>query len=169
MGRFAKKRDTNEKAIIAALRALGAVVNKIEGVAGNGEDFGVPDLIVGYRGRTILVEVKNPDSNKGGRQLKSKGGSGKSGLTDTQVRWWNTWAGGAAFVVETPEEAVHAVRGVEVPEHAQHLMPMALSGGAIGIGLSGPVLSPDQADAYAGAFHTVADAARGLVRNDKSG
>lgn len=159
MPRLSKRRDDNEPAIVQALEAMGCSVSRIE-------NFGVPDLLVGYRGRTILLEVKNAKSNKGGRQLVSKGGSGKTGLTDKQVEWFREWVGGSAIVVWTPEEAVAAVRGAEIPSPwgvATSPPNVILSIGDIVNGVSNFGMSPGEADALAGALHSCA-----LVASDKS-
>lgn len=47
----ARKRDANEKAIVEALEAYGAVVFRISGV-------GCPDLLTLYRGQWLPLEVK---------------------------------------------------------------------------------------------------------------
>ena len=51
MRRYAAKTDKNQQEIIDALRAIGAWVFYI------GRPF---DLLVGFRGRLYLIEVKNP-------------------------------------------------------------------------------------------------------------
>jgi len=48
---FAKTRDNNEPEIIKALKTVGANVKTADWV----------DLIVGFRGRNYLIEVKNPE------------------------------------------------------------------------------------------------------------
>lgn len=45
------KRDGNEAAIVNSLRRLGATVARISG-------HGLPDLLVGWRGKWVLVEIK---------------------------------------------------------------------------------------------------------------
>lgn len=92
--RRAAKRDANESAIVAALEAVGATVTRIN--AG-----GVPDLLVGHRGRTYLLEVKAP--------LGPRGGIGDGHLTDEQEEWWETWRGGRPVIVRTPAEALAAI------------------------------------------------------------
>jgi len=47
----ARRRDSNEKAIVAALRKVGASVIRIS-------EKGAPDLLVFYRGTVFLIEVK---------------------------------------------------------------------------------------------------------------
>jgi hypothetical protein len=51
--RYAAKRDTNEPGIIKGLRSVGATVRTLS-------EKGMGDLIVGYRGRNYLLEVKMP-------------------------------------------------------------------------------------------------------------
>jgi len=52
--RRAARIDANQPAIIAALRSIGATVQPLHAVGG-----GCPDLLVGLRGRNILMEVKD--------------------------------------------------------------------------------------------------------------
>jgi Holliday junction resolvase len=89
MVRRAARRDTNEPEIIEALRAVGATVQSLD-------ERGVPDLVVGFRGVSYLIEVK----------------TAKGKLTRDQVAWHAGWKGQVA-VVRTVEEAL-AVIGAEV-------------------------------------------------------
>lgn len=59
--RWDAKRDGNEKAIITALRKIGADVTQISGE-------GAPDLLVRFRGLLFAFEVKN----HGGRRTKAQ-------------------------------------------------------------------------------------------------
>lgn len=83
----AKKTDANEKAIIKGLEAIpGCLVVPI----------GKPvDLLIGYNGKTFLVEVKNPE--------------GKNKLEPAQVEFINEWKGGEIGVVRTLDEALVAI------------------------------------------------------------
>jgi len=47
------KRDRNERLLVEYLQKSGAVVHRISGP-------GLPDLLVGYRKRWLLAEVKSP-------------------------------------------------------------------------------------------------------------
>jgi hypothetical protein len=174
---FNRRRDENEPAVVAALEALGAVVCKLN-------DFGVPDLLVGYRGRTILVEVKNPDIDASRHTARSRPGkiakgtagpaeNAKGQLTSKQVEWWSAWTGGEAYLVETPEAAVAAVRGEAMPR-TLILGTIETSDGVFvrftttedfaGELLIVPTnLRPAQADAFAGALHSLAGEARALT------
>lgn len=97
--RFAKRRDGNEREIIAALTAAGATVTQLG-------DAGTPDLLVGFDGRTLLLEVKDPARRGGGED--SRGGLGL--LTEAQRIWWaRPWAGDVRAVVESAAEALAAI------------------------------------------------------------
>ena len=83
--RYAKRVDANQDAIVSALRAAGAYVWII----------GLPvDLLVGYKGRTFLVEVKT-DSKKR--------------LTALQADFFESWAGGTLCRVDGPEAALRMI------------------------------------------------------------
>jgi hypothetical protein len=99
MRSYARRRDSNEKAIIEALRAAGASVQQLD-------EVGVPDLLVGYAGKTWLVEVKDEHGKAEKRSKRTE-----IGLRDTQEKWWAAWKGGPLVTVCTVEEAL-AVIGV---------------------------------------------------------
>lgn len=48
--------DLNQETIVKTLRQFGCTVAILSQVGG-----GVPDLLCGYCGKNILIEVKNPD------------------------------------------------------------------------------------------------------------
>lgn len=83
--------DANQQAIVDALRAAGRTVEVISDVG-----RGVPDLLVGVRGRNYLLEVKRPDVSPSHRAL-----------TPDEERWHGEWRGQVA-VVYTPQEAIDA-------------------------------------------------------------
>jgi hypothetical protein len=83
--RHAARIDANQAAIVAAMRAQGASVYLIK----------LPvDLLVGYGGKTALVEVKNPQSRYG-----------RAGLNTNQASWLSTWNGGTVATVDSVEAA----------------------------------------------------------------
>lgn len=100
MPRYARKRDDNEAAIVEALRAAGATVTRL------GEP-GVPDLLVGYRGRNFLLEVKEPGQTE--HRRRSEGGRGE--LTAAQVEWWDEWRGERAAIVHSVADALMVING----------------------------------------------------------
>lgn len=87
--RRAAKRDDNEGEIVAALRKAGAVVRFIT------QGDGLPDLLVGFQGRTILMEVKD------GAKVPSQ-----RRLTDDEQKFFDSWTGGELYKVESVEEAL---------------------------------------------------------------
>ena len=88
------RRDKNECPIADALLAAGASVTRISAK-------GAPDLLVGYRGETTLIEVK--------RAPGPKGGTSRGKLTKDQIAWRDAWQGRPPVIVRTPEEALRAI------------------------------------------------------------
>jgi hypothetical protein len=91
--RRAAKIDANQPQIVAALRKLGATVQSLSAVGD-----GVPDLLVGFQGRTLLMEVKDGSRPKFERQLN-----------DDQIQWHIDWRGGPCMVVNSVDEALAAI------------------------------------------------------------
>ena len=83
----AQKRDNAEKGIILGLRGIGATVETWDRV----------DLVVGFRGRTFLLEVKNPDK------------AARKRATPRQLIFRHDWKGHYA-IVSTPQEAIEHVQ-----------------------------------------------------------
>lgn len=94
MSRFARKRDDNERDIVAALRCYGASVQALDAK-------GAPDLLVGYQGVTLLLEVKQHHG-----KAQTHGKRTESGLLPTQDEWWRSWRGLRPVVVTTAAEAI---------------------------------------------------------------
>jgi hypothetical protein len=86
----ARRIDENQGIIVETLRKAGATVILLHAVG-----KGVPDLLIGYRGVTALIEVKNP-------VLKGK-------LNTLQRAWVDEWRGSLVHVVHTPDEAIAAL------------------------------------------------------------
>lgn len=63
---------------------------------------GCPDLLVGYRGATHLLEVKEKSRKPSEKRL---------GLT--QALWHAYWRGGQLVVVHSPEEALRAIGAIK--------------------------------------------------------
>jgi hypothetical protein len=93
--RYAAAVDANQAAVVAALRRVGATVQPLHAVGD-----GVPDLLVGFRGQTFLIEVKD------GMKPPSK-----RKLTPDQVDWHSAWRGGPVAVVLDEFAAVALVTG----------------------------------------------------------
>lgn len=96
---MAKRVDANQPEIVKALRQAGCSVH-----CAHKEGGGFPDLVVGRKGRTYLMEVKDGSLPPSQRKLR-----------DTQVRWHGQWLGHVC-VVSSVEQALEAaeitVRGV---------------------------------------------------------
>lgn len=90
--------DENQPEIVAYLEARGATVQSLAGVG-----RGCLDLLVGYRGVNLVVEVKNPD--------------GRDTVEDSQKRWVANWRGQLSFV-RTTKEAGALLDRFEAPEQA---------------------------------------------------
>lgn len=95
--RRAAKIDANQEAVVSALRAAGASVQSLAAVGD-----GVPDLLVGFKEQTYLIEVK--DGRKTPSQRK---------LTDAQVKWHENWKGGFLSVSEDPEQALKFIGAIK--------------------------------------------------------
>ena len=85
--------DSNQGAIVDALRAAGASVEPK--LARLGE--GIPDLLVAIRGVNALFEVKD------GTKVKSK-----QRLTPDEKNWHEKWRG-TIFVVNSVDDALKAL------------------------------------------------------------
>lgn len=89
MARRAARVDANHALIVGALRACGASVQSLANVG-----HGCPDLLVGHRGRNLLMEVKDGCKPPSARTL-----------TPDQREWHSSWLGRVA-VVESAEQAI---------------------------------------------------------------
>jgi hypothetical protein len=93
--RRAAKVDRNQSEIVDALRKAGATVQPLHAVG-----QGCPDLLVGYRGRNWLIEVKDWQAAKSDRQLNER-----------QTEWHAGWKGHVAKV-ETPDAALAVIGAI---------------------------------------------------------
>lgn len=85
MIRRAARIDANQTVVVNALRAAGAYVWII----------GLPvDLLVGYKGHTFLVEVKNGPRKR---------------LTSLQEDFFNNWSGSSLARIDGPEAALRMI------------------------------------------------------------
>ena len=87
--RRANRVDANQVDVVRALREAGAFVRVIN----QGE--GLPDLLVGFRGKTFLMEVKDGDKMPSQRRL-----------TDAEADFFANWTGGPLGIVESPRDAL---------------------------------------------------------------
>jgi len=68
-----KKVDNNQTQVVKAFRDLGATVQHLHAVG-----KGCPDIVVGFKGKNLLLEIKDGD---------------KKVLTPDQVNWHKLWKG----------------------------------------------------------------------------
>jgi ribosomal protein S2 len=92
--RRAAKIDANQPLIVEALRKAGATVQSLAAVG-----QGVPDLLVGYRNKTALVEVKDGSKCPSARQHQN-------------------WTGGTLAVVPDVDAALRVLKLMEA-SHAE--------------------------------------------------
>ncbi len=84
------KVDANQKAIVQALRKVGASVTSLAEVGG-----GTPDLLVGFRRRTFVLECKV----KGAKR------------TQAQIAWWFNF-NGEGDIVYSETDALRAIGAI---------------------------------------------------------
>lgn len=95
--RRAAKLDANHSKIVAALRQVGATVLDLSAVGG-----GCPDLLVGYRGHDLLMEVKDGEKKPSQRRLRPN-----------QVEFCERWRGKEPVKVETVDEALRIIGAIK--------------------------------------------------------
>jgi len=91
-----RKTDANQASIVSALRQVGASVVDLSAVG-----RGVPDLLVGFRGQTYLLEVKNK--------------LGRNRLTADQDVFLAWWHGVPPIIVYNESDALTAIDAVREP------------------------------------------------------
>jgi hypothetical protein len=88
MLRTASRVDANQPDIVRALRGIGASVLHCH-VLKNAFD-----ILVGYRGRTFLMEIKASEKDK---------------LTPGEAEFMATWRGSTYHIVYTPDQAIKII------------------------------------------------------------
>jgi hypothetical protein len=83
----ARRTDTNQQEIMDALRKAGANVQSLHMIG-----KGCPDLLVAFRGKNYLLEVKIPGSK----------------LTPDEAKWHLAWRGPIA-IVYSREQALEVI------------------------------------------------------------
>lgn len=91
--RRANRVDRNQDQIVETLRACGAYVRVV--TMGDG----IPDLLVGYNGYTLLLEVKDGNKPPSAREL-----------TPAEAKFFREWTGGMIAVVNSVEEALDILK-----------------------------------------------------------
>lgn len=85
------RKDKNHAAIVSALRGVGATVADTSAMGG-----GIPDLLAGYKGANVWIEVKD----------------GAGSLTEDQLEFIARWRGGQVRVCRTVDEALRAIGAI---------------------------------------------------------
>ena len=80
--------DSNQAYIVEGLRAMGASVTDLHAVG-----KGCPDILVGYRGNTYILEIKGLEGR----------------LTRPEAAWAASWTGGHYAVVRTLDQAIDVI------------------------------------------------------------
>lgn len=90
--RKAARRDDNHAEIVQALRQIGCTVQDLAAVGD-----GCPDILVGFRGRNLCLEIKDGAKPPSARKL-----------TPEQCVWHQDWRG-QVVVVESVNQALQVV------------------------------------------------------------
>ena len=94
--RYANRIDANQNAIVDALRECGATVRIIR------QGAGIPDLLVGYNGYTILMELKDGSKPPSARRL-----------TEDEQKFFDEWTGGMLVIVNSIDEALDILKNCD--------------------------------------------------------
>jgi hypothetical protein len=90
---FPKKVDNNQLEIVKAFRSMGATVLNLSAVG-----KGCPDLLIGYKNISVLVEVKSK--------------TGK--FTEPQLKFMEQWQGGAVNRIDSVNGAIRLIKLLDI-------------------------------------------------------
>ena len=90
---FPKKVDNNQLDIVKAFRSMGATVLNLSAVG-----KGCPDLLIGYKNISVLVEVKSK--------------TGK--FTEPQLKFMEQWKGGAVNRIDSVDGAIRLIKLLDI-------------------------------------------------------
>jgi hypothetical protein len=90
---FLKRTDENQKAIVRALKAMGASVLDLSRVG-----QGCPDILVGKGKKMALVEIKS---------------SSKATYTKPQLLFMEAWRGSKPIRVESIDDAINLIKTLD--------------------------------------------------------
>jgi len=90
---FPKKVDNNQLEIVKVFKSLGATVLNLSGVG-----KGCPDLLIGYKGISVLVEIKSK--------------TGK--FTEPQLKFMEQWRGGAVNRIDSVDGAIRLIKLLDI-------------------------------------------------------
>lgn len=95
--RLRARTDSNQGEMVGLLRQMGASVSLLHQVGG-----GVPDIVVGVMGISVLAEIKD------GRKPPSK-----QALTEDEIIWHDGWRG-AAVILRCDQDAIDLVEKMRI-------------------------------------------------------
>ena len=87
---YAKKVDLNHKEVVEKFRELGASVFDASGVG-----RGFPDIVVGYNGQTVLVEIKSGERKR---------------FSEAQLKFMAEWKGSAVTRINEVEGVIRLIK-----------------------------------------------------------
>lgn len=90
---FPKKVDNNQLEIVKVFKSLGATVLNLSAVG-----KGCPDLLIGYKGISVLVEIKSK--------------TGK--FTEPQLKFMEQWQGGAVNRIDSIDGAIRLIKLLDI-------------------------------------------------------
>lgn len=91
---YKKRVDENQKQLVHTFIALGCSVLNLSTVG-----KGCPDLLIGYRGKTVLVEIKS---------------NSKATFTDPQIKFMQEWRGGAVSRIDSVDAAIRLIKMLDM-------------------------------------------------------
>ena len=94
MTHYKKRVDENKKTLIHTFIALGASVLNLSTVG-----RGCPDLLIGYKGKTVLVEIKS---------------NSKATFTEPQIKFMQEWRGGAVSRIDSVDAAIRLIKMLDM-------------------------------------------------------
>ena len=90
---YKKRVDNNQLEIIKAFQSMGATVLNLSAVG-----KGCPDLLIGYKNISVLVEVKSK--------------TGK--FTELQLKFMEQWQGGAVNRIDSVDGAIRLIKLLDI-------------------------------------------------------
>ena len=94
MTHYKKRVDENQSQIFHTFIALGASVCNLSTVG-----RGCPDALIGYKGKTVLVEIKR-DS--------------KASYTEPQIKFMQNWRGGTISRIDSVDAAIRLIKMLDI-------------------------------------------------------
>jgi Holliday junction resolvase len=91
---YAKRVDLNHQEVVKTLRSLGASVFDASRM---GQGF--PDIVVGYNGQTVLVEIKSGEQKR---------------FTNAQLKFMAEWKGSAVTRINDVEGAIRLIKVLDM-------------------------------------------------------